>query len=195
MYDIKEKKAYVYSIKGDCKFDGFAKWINYLKGQKCFKGRRSTVKTIFLESNPTSPSIASILHSSNNVPYWKTTSLINTVDILSSIQKELLLGGEFAGTAVQEISGGLEFHFFKKGKSEKKLLILIKNGLHRYEVYVFDRIVQEKYLPFPVKEIKRTLDEIINLIRYIFSVSICYGQSTTGIYFQIIICFILIFFF
>ena len=49
-------------------------------------------------------------------------------------------------------------------------------GLHRYEVYVFDQIVQEKYLPFLIKE-------IINIIRYVFSISICYGQSTHGNYF------------
>jgi hypothetical protein len=27
---------------------------------------------------------------------------------------------------------------------------------------------------------KRTLDEIINLVRHVYSVNICYGQSTTG---------------
>jgi hypothetical protein len=89
-------------------------------------------------------------------------------------------GGEFAGTAIQKISEGLEFHFFKEGQLEKKLLILTKSGLHRYEVYVFDQIVQEKYLPFSIKELKRTLNEIINIIKYVFSVSICCGQSTTG---------------
>lgn len=26
-----------------------------------------------------------------------------------------------------------------------------RNGLHKYEVYVFDQIVQEKYLPSPIK--------------------------------------------
>ena len=74
----------------------------------------------------------------------------------------------------------------KKDQLEKKLLILIKSGLHRYEVYVFDRIVQEKYLPFPIKEMRRTLDEIINIIRYVFSISICYEQSTRGNLFLII---------
>ena len=140
-----------------------------------------------MEANPTSPSIASILSTSNYTSYWKTKSLINTADILSSIQEKILPGGEFAGTAVQKINEGLEFHFFKKGQLEKKLLILIKSGLHRYEVYVFDQMVQEKYLPFPIKEIRRTLDEIINIIRYVFSVSICYGQSTIGIYFKLFV--------
>ena len=196
MYDAKEKKAYVYSVKGDCKFDTFSKWLDYLQSRGFFKGRRSAVATIFLEANPTSPSIASILSTSNYTSYWKTTSLINTEDILLSIQEKILPGGEFAGTAVQRINEGLEFRFFKKGQLEKKLLILIKSGLHRYEVYVFDQIVQEKYLPFLIKEMKRTLDEIINLIRYVFSVSICYGQSTSGnLFLSYLFLFISIFFF
>jgi hypothetical protein len=180
MYDAREKKAYVYSVQYDRKFDTFSRWINYLQGRGFFKGRRSAVATIFLEANPTSLSIASILFTSNNTPYWKATSLINTEDIFLSVQKKVLPGEEFAGTAIQKISGGLEFHFSKEGQLEKKLLILTKSGLYRYEVYVFDRIVQEQYLPFPIKEMERTLDEIINLIRYVFSVSICYGQSTSG---------------
>ena len=106
--------------------------------------------------------------------------LINTTDILSSIQEKISPGEEFAGIIIQKINEGLEFHFFKKGQLEKKLLILIKSGLHRYEVYVLNRIVQEKYFPFPIKKMRRTLDEIINIIRYIFSVSVCYGQSTNG---------------
>jgi hypothetical protein len=179
MYEAKEKKAYVYSAKDNRKFDTFSKWIDYLGNRRSFKGRRSATATIFLEANPTSPSIASILSTSNS-SYWKTSLLINTIDILSSIQEKVIPGGEFAGTAIQRISEGLEFHFFKEGKSEKKLLILTKSGLHRYEVYVFDRIVKEKYIPFPTKAMKRTLDEIIDHIRYVFSVRICYGQSTTG---------------
>ena len=153
MCNAKEKKAYVYSVKGDCKFDTFSKWLDYLQGWEVFKGRRSAIATIFLEANLTSPSIASILSTlSNYTSYWKTKSLINTADILSSIQEKILPGGEFAGTAIQKINEGLEFHFFKKGQLEKKLLILIKSGLHRCEVYVLDRIVQEKHLPFPIKK-------------------------------------------
>jgi hypothetical protein len=188
MYDAREKKAYVYCVKGDRKFDTFFKWISYLQSRGFFKGRRSAIATIFLEANPTSPSIASILSNNTSITsYWKVTSLINTADILSAIQEKVLPGGEFAGIAVQKISEGLEFHFFNEGQLEKKLLILTKSGLHRCEVYVFDQIVQEKYLPFPIKEMERTLDEIINLIRYVFFVSICYGQSTIGIYFKLFV--------
>ena len=71
----------MYSVKGDGKFDTFSKWLDYLQGQGSFKGRRSAIATIFLEANPTSPSIASILSTSNYTSYWKTKSLINTADI------------------------------------------------------------------------------------------------------------------
>ncbi|CAG8757353.1 12916_t:CDS:2, partial [Rhizophagus irregularis] len=162
IYDAKEKKAYVYSIKDDHKFDSFFKWINWLKNQGYFKEKRSAIATIFLKSNFTSLSIASILHTDYTL-YWKATSLINTMDILS-IQEKVLPEGEFTGIAVQKIIGGLEFNFFRK-----------------YEVYVFDQLVQEKYLSVSVKEIERILNEIINFIKYIFAVSICHhGMSTSG---------------
>ncbi|RIA99326.1 hypothetical protein C1645_811562 [Glomus cerebriforme] len=90
-------------------------------------------------------------------------------DILSSIQEKVLPGEELARTAVQKIIGGLEFNFFREGQRKKKLLILTRNNMHRYEVYVFDELVQEKYLSVPVKKMERTLDEIINFIRYIFA--------------------------
>uniref|UniRef100_U9UM52 Uncharacterized protein n=1 Tax=Rhizophagus irregularis (strain DAOM 181602 / DAOM 197198 / MUCL 43194) TaxID=747089 RepID=U9UM52_RHIID len=61
LYDVKEKKAYVYSVKNDHKFDTFSKWITGLKKQGLFKGYKSALTTIFLESNPTSIPIASIL--------------------------------------------------------------------------------------------------------------------------------------
>ena len=30
IYETKEKKAYIYSVKDDHKFNTFSKWINYL---------------------------------------------------------------------------------------------------------------------------------------------------------------------
>ncbi|CAG8647007.1 5735_t:CDS:2, partial [Diversispora eburnea] len=39
-------------------------------------------------------------------------------------------------------------------------------------------VVQETFLPFPVKAIERMLDDIIDIICYTFSVNICCGQST-----------------
>ncbi|PKK72642.1 hypothetical protein RhiirC2_776956 [Rhizophagus irregularis] len=178
IYNAKEKKAYVYSIKDDRKFDSFFKWINWLKNQGYFKEKRSVIATIFLKSNFTSLSIASILYTDYTL-YWKATSLINTIDIRLSIQEKVLPEGKFTRTAIQKIIGGLEFNFFKKGQQEKKLLILTRNNVHRYEVYVFDQLMQEKYLPVSVKEVERILDEIINFIRYIFAVSICHGMSTS----------------
>ena len=101
MYDIREKKAYVYCTKSDHKFETFCKQIIHLESQRLFKGHRSAITTIFLEPNPTSVSIASILCGPDYIPYWKAISLINTSDILSAIQEKILPGEEFEGTAIQ----------------------------------------------------------------------------------------------
>ena len=69
IYEVKEKKAYMYNAKRDCKFNIFSKWISYLKNQKCFKGNRSANANIFLKPNPSSPSIASILHITDYIQY------------------------------------------------------------------------------------------------------------------------------
>ncbi|CAG8662061.1 3938_t:CDS:2, partial [Diversispora eburnea] len=147
--------------------------------KKYFKGHRSALATIFLEPNPTCQSIASILCETNYEPYWKTVLLINAQDILLNIKEKILPGKEFSGTAIQEINEGLEFKFaMKDGQPEKKLIIFSKNGLHSYEIHILNKIVQDIYLPFSIKAMKRTIDDIINIIRYVFSVKVCCGQNT-----------------
>ncbi|RHZ49985.1 hypothetical protein Glove_508g41 [Diversispora epigaea] len=180
IYNGKENKAHIYCTKNNQNFNTFFKWINHLKNQRLFKGKRSSLATIFLEPNPTCPLIASILSSTDYIPYWKKTYLINTIDILSYIQQKILPGEEFAGTSIQEISEGLEFKFStKENQPEKKLLIFSRGGLHNYEVYVLNKIIQEIYLPFPSKETERTLDEIIKIIKFVFFANVCCGQNTS----------------
>ena len=181
-YDTKEKKAYVYSIKDNRKYETFSKWITGLKIQRLFKGYKSALTTIFLEPSPSSTPIASILRESNYIPYWKNSNCANIQDIFLLIQKESLLGGKFAGTIIQEINEGLELYFFNKEKKlEKKMTIFAKGVLLGYEVWIFNKNLQEINLPFPVKAMKRTLDEIDILIQHISSLRICYGQSTIGL--------------
>ncbi|PKC69932.1 hypothetical protein RhiirA1_391701 [Rhizophagus irregularis] len=183
MFDAKEKKAYVYSVKNDRKYETFFKWMIGLKNQKLFKGKKSSLATIFLESNPTSPSIASILRESDYPLYWKSSMLMSLEDIFMLIQENILLGGKFAEITAQKINGGLELYFFKKeDKSlEKKILFIAKGILLEYEVYILNHVLQGTHLPFPVKAGKRTLNDIKDLIQYVFSLNICYGQSTTGL--------------
>ncbi|GBB84074.1 hypothetical protein RclHR1_10700002 [Rhizophagus clarus] len=183
MFDAKEKKAYVYSIKNDRKYETFFKWMIGLKNQKLFKEKKSSLATIFLEPNPTSPSIASILRESDYPLYWKSSMLMSLEDIFMLIQENILLEGKFAEITAQKINGGLELYFFKKGgKSlEKKILFTAKGILLEYEVYILNHVLQGTHLPFPVKAGKRTLNDIKDLIQYVFSLNICYGQSTTGL--------------
>ncbi|PKK67225.1 hypothetical protein RhiirC2_783782 [Rhizophagus irregularis] len=105
MFDAKEKKAYVYSVKNDRKYETFFKWMIGLKNQKLFKGKKSSLATIFLESNPTSPSIASILRESDYPLYWKSSMLMSLEDIFMLIQENILLGGKFAEITAQKING------------------------------------------------------------------------------------------
>ena len=179
-YDAKEKKAYVYSVINDHKYETFSQWMIGLKNRGLFKGYRSALATIFLEPNPSSQSIGSILRSESN-SYWKISTHTNIQDIFSLIQRESLTGGKLIGTITREISDGLELQFFNnKKKLEKKILIFAQGIFLSYEVWVFDQILKEVDLPFPVEAMKRTLDEISNLIQYILSLKVCYGQSTVG---------------
>jgi len=151
-----------------------------LKNRGLFKGYRSALATIFLEPNPSSQSIGSILRSESN-SYWKISTHTNIQDIFSLIQRESLTGGKLIGTITREISDGLELQFFNnKKKLEKKILIFAQGIFLSYEVWVFDQVLKEVDLPFPVEAMKRTLDEISNLIQYILSLKVCYGQSTVG---------------
>ncbi len=55
------------------------------------------------------------------------------------------------------------------------MTIFAKGILLDYEVWIFNKILQEIDLPFPVKAMKRTLDEIDILIQHISFLKICYG--------------------
>ncbi|GBC31431.2 hypothetical protein GLOIN_2v1799663 [Rhizophagus irregularis DAOM 181602=DAOM 197198] len=179
-YDAKEKKAYVYSVINDYKYETFSQWMVGLKNRGLYKGYRSALATIFLEPNPSGPSIGSILRSKSN-SYWKVSTYANIQNILSLIKRESLTGGKFMGTVIREISKGLELHFFNnKKKLEKKILIFAQGIFLSYKVWVFDQVLKEVDLPFPVKAMKRTLDEISNLMQYVFSLKVCCGQSTVG---------------
>ncbi|RHZ67777.1 hypothetical protein Glove_299g50 [Diversispora epigaea] len=179
MYDGKEKKVYVYCLKNNCKFETFSKWINNLKNQKLFKEHRSALTKIFLKPNSTYQLIVSILCEINYELYWKTTLLINVQDILLNIKEKILPGKKFSEIAIQEINKGLEFKFtIKDEQPEKKLIIFFKNGLYSYEIHILNKIIQDIYLPFPIKAIEKTIDNIINIIRYVFSIKVCCGQST-----------------
>ncbi|RHZ88001.1 hypothetical protein Glove_26g233 [Diversispora epigaea] len=157
MYDIKEKKSFLYCCKRDQRFETFSQWINSLKNRGLFKGHRSAIATIFLEPNPTSSPIATILRESDYKLYWKKTLLINSIEIIKFFQDKILPGEEIC------------WNCYKRNY-----------GLQSYEVRIFNKVVQDIYLPFLVKAMKRTLNDIINIIRYIFSVEICHGQSTIG---------------
>ena len=156
MFNAKEKKAYVHSVKNGQKYDTFSKWINALKNQRFFKGHRSAPATIFLEPNLNSQSVASILSESDYSSYWRMSMYTNLKEIFLLIQKEILPSGKFSGIVVQEISKGLEFNFSGCGKQlEKKMTITTNGVLLGYEVYIFNQVLQEIHLPFPVKAIKR----------------------------------------
>jgi hypothetical protein len=182
LYETKEKKAYIYSVINDRKYGSFFQWMVGLRTRGLFKGYRSALATIFLEPNPTSPPIASILRTEpKKNSYWKTTTYTSIQDIISLIQRESLDGGKFVGIIIHEINEGLELHFFgKKKRLEKRLIIFAQGVFLNYKVWMLDRVLQEVDLPFPIGAIKRTLDEISSLIQYVFSLKVCHGQSTVG---------------
>ena len=129
MFNAKEKKAYVHSVKNGQKYDTFSKWINALKNQRFFKGHRSAPATIFLEPNLNSQSVASILSESDYSSYWRMSMYTNLKEIFLLIQKEVSSEGKFSGTTVQEISKGLEFHFFGKEQQLEKKMIIMADGV------------------------------------------------------------------
>lgn len=58
------------------------------------------------------------------------------------------------------------------------MIIFAKGALFSYEVWVFNKILPEVDLPFPIKAMKRTLNEI----KHIFFLKVYYRQSTIGKY-------------
>ncbi|RHZ85199.1 hypothetical protein Glove_70g61 [Diversispora epigaea] len=142
-----------------------------LRKHGLFKGYKSAILTIFLEPNPTSSSIATILCEPDYKSYWKKRFLINTSDILNYFQEKILPGNEFAETAIQEIIEGLEFKFpANKYKSEKKLIIFPKAD---YIVMKFMCLIKWYKMIIFLFQPKNTC----NIVCYTFRINICEGQS------------------
>ena len=97
MFDATKKKAFVYDAKTDYKFETFSKWIDVLGSRGYFKGKRSALVTVFLEPNPSSPNIASILRAPDHGQYWKKSVAACIADVLSSIREMAARDGELQG--------------------------------------------------------------------------------------------------
>ncbi|RHZ77617.1 hypothetical protein Glove_174g111 [Diversispora epigaea] len=134
MYNAKEKRAQVYCMKKNLKFETFSQWINSLKNQEFFKRHKSAIATIFLESNLSSSPISFILYKSNYKLYWKNSNLVYISDILQIVQEKVKPGGKFAGILIKEINNELEFYFPTTEQLSTKILkIFCKSGFQRFE--------------------------------------------------------------
>ncbi|RHZ78112.1 hypothetical protein Glove_168g264 [Diversispora epigaea] len=120
-------------------FNTFSQWIDSLRKRRLFKGYKSAILTIFLK--PIQVHQLQLFYMNLIINHTGKNDLINTSDILNYFQEKILPGNEFVGTAIQEIIEGLEFRFpANKYKSEKKLIIFSKSGLHSYEIYMLNKM-------------------------------------------------------
>jgi hypothetical protein len=137
-----------------------------LKNRGLFKGHRSALATIFLESNPTSLPITSILHIESN-SYWKTITYTSIQNIISLIQRESLTGGKFVEIIIYEINEGSELYFFDKRKRLEKRLVIFAQGVFLdYKVWMLNQVLQKIDLPFSVEAINcRSMNKSKHLFR------------------------------
>ncbi len=119
MFDATKKKAFVYDIKTDYKYETFSKWIDVLRSRGYFRGKRSALVTIFLEPNP-SPTIASILRTPDHAQYWKKSVPACIADVLSSIREMASRDGELQGREYEKQKEEWSFAFLGKMGSRRR---------------------------------------------------------------------------
>jgi hypothetical protein len=181
IFDKKDKTFYVFDKKTGEKFDTFSSWITFLKVNKIFKGARSALATIFFEPDSSSSSLASILRTTEQTPYWKTHKLANIADVSLLIRTYITFKQEFFGVGMREIINGIGITFFgKENKVEKDLTIKWEKNLISYDMFVFEKRVKKINGIATEDAIERNLSEIDETIQFVSKSKICPGQITKG---------------
>ncbi|PKY57852.1 hypothetical protein RhiirA4_511067 [Rhizophagus irregularis] len=179
IYDKKDKTFYVFDKKSGKKFNTFSSWINFLKIKKVFKGTRSAIATIFFEPNSSGLSLASILRTTEQVPYWKIHNSASILEVTSLIKTNIATKQEFFGVGMREIVNGIGITFFEKEcKVEKDLIIRWQDNLITYDMNVFEKSVKKINGIETGIAIERNFFEISNTIEFVSKVKICPGQIT-----------------
>ncbi|PKY62834.1 hypothetical protein RhiirA4_490084, partial [Rhizophagus irregularis] len=179
IYDKKDKTFYVFDKKSGEKFDTFSSWISFLKTKKVFKGARSAIATVFFEPNSSGSSLASILRTTEQIPYWKVNNSASIVEVTSLVKTNITSKKEFFGVGIREIVNGIGITFFgKECKVEKNLTIRWHDNLISYDMNVFEKSVKKIDGIETGIAIERNLFEINKMVEFVSKAKLCPGQIT-----------------
>uniref|UniRef100_U9TUF1 Uncharacterized protein n=1 Tax=Rhizophagus irregularis (strain DAOM 181602 / DAOM 197198 / MUCL 43194) TaxID=747089 RepID=U9TUF1_RHIID len=142
--------------------------------------QRSALATIFFEPNSSSSSnLASILRTTEQIPYWKICNSASITEVTSLIKTNIASKQEFFGAAIREIINGVGVIFFgKEDKVEKDLTIRWQENLISYDIHVLEKKSQNINGIVTGIAIERNLSEINKTIQFVSKSKICPGQIT-----------------
>lgn len=127
--------------------------------------------------------MASILRTTEQIPYWKTHNLTSIAEVTSLIKTNITSKQEFFGAGMREIVNGIGLTFFgKEDKVEKDLIIRWQDNLISYDMNVFEKSVKKINGIETGIAIERNLSEINKTIEFVSKAKICPGQITKGIF-------------
>jgi hypothetical protein len=183
IYNNKDRTFYVFDKKTGEKYNTFSSWFFFLNTIKVFRGARSALATIFFEPDSSSSSnLASILRTTEQIPYWKICNSASITEVTSLIKTNIASKQEFFGAAIREIINGVGVIFFgKEDKVEKDLIIRWQENLISYDIHVLEKKSQNINGIVTGIAIERNLSEINETIQFVSKSKICPGQITKGI--------------
>jgi hypothetical protein len=154
----------------------------FSQNNKVFRGARSAIATVFFEPNSSGSSLASVLRTTEQIPYWKTHNSASIAEVISLIKTNITSKQEFFGVGMREIVDGIGITFFgKEDKVEKDLIIRWQDNLISYDMNVFEKSVKKINGIEMGIAIERSLFEINKIIEFVSKAKICPGQITEGI--------------
>ncbi|RIB20251.1 hypothetical protein C2G38_2035409 [Gigaspora rosea] len=102
LYEKSENYVYVYDMITQNRFSSFAAWIKTLSIKRFFKGKKSSLATIFLNSSCNGTSIGQIIKGENHSPYFKSAEIITLLTIKTTLTTMIYSNVEFANINLME---------------------------------------------------------------------------------------------
>ncbi|RIB26061.1 hypothetical protein C2G38_2030552 [Gigaspora rosea] len=184
LYEKSENHVYVYDMITQNQFSSFAAWIKALSIKRFFKGKKSSLATIFLNSSCNGTSVGQIIKGENHSPYFKSAEIITLLTIKTTLTTIIYSNMEFANINLMEGNNGSLWLIFSDQQNIQKELCFEKapygsRNPIKYSILingfeVKDTILKSNHINNKIS----TMTDIFLIVQFCKKSSICMGQYT-----------------
>ncbi|CAG8723954.1 9070_t:CDS:10, partial [Dentiscutata erythropus] len=185
LYEKSEKHVYVYNMITQNRFSSFSAWIKALGKKRFFKGKKSSLATIFLNPSSSGTSVGQIIKGENHVSYFKSAEIITLLSIKDTLTTMIHNDAEFTNITLMEGDESLRLIFSDRKNTRKELCFnQASHGCRepiKCSIFVNRSEVKDIFSKNNCINTKiSTMADIISIVRFCKKSFICMGQYTKG---------------